>query len=56
MDPQKLLGVWVGLEQETAGGNPFSETGRKVTKVMNEDGFGGAGRDDRRIQKTTDCS
>ena len=29
MDPQKLLGVWVGLEQEEEGGNPFSEIGKK---------------------------
>lgn len=47
--------MWVDLEQEEVGRNPFFETGRKVIKVsMNEDGFRGAGRDVRRIQSTTD--
>lgn len=50
-DPQKLLGVWVGLEQEVAVGNPFFEPGREVVS-MKEDGFVGAAQGDRGNQKT----
>ena len=32
-DPHKLLGVWVGLEQEVAVGNPFFEPGREVVSM-----------------------